>query len=291
MNIKLSVIIPTCNRPSTLIRAVNSVVSQGIDSLEIIVVDDSSNDTTCNALVSYVHSGQLRYFKNVVPRSGPAFSRNFGVGMATGEFVAFLDDDDVYLQGRLSKMLALAKDGAYVFISTGRFYESDDFNYIKNVPGQCFGVITLDHIKYGNDIDIGFMLKRSVFLKLGGFDTSFKNLEDWDFVLRMLMTGDGFKHQRLDYAVNINANRPRVSADDYIGYLQLADKYQRFFGDEWYVFMQATSAMLKGTLSPELALRLTCSGRSLAPIKIMIKARLVSLKKLHRVYRKLLDTE
>lgn len=288
---KLSVIIPTCNRPSTLIRAVNSVLSQGIDSIEIIVVDDSSNDATFNALALYVHSGQLRYFKNVVSRSGPAFSRNFGVNAASGEFVTFLDDDDVYLQGRLANMLELASSGVYVFISSGRFYESDDFNVIKNVPRQIFGVITLAQVQYANDIDIGFIVKRSLFQSLGGFDTSFKNLEDWDFVLRMLMTGDGFKHQRLDYAVNVNTNRPRVSSDDYVGYLQLAEKHQRFFGAEWYVYMLAMSATLKGTMSSKMALQLAFLGGSLAPIKIMIKARLILLKKLHRLYRKLVATE
>lgn len=281
---KLSVIIPTCNRPLSLIRAVNSVLSQGIESLEIIVVDDSSNNFTSAELTPYVKRGQLRYFHNEIPRSGPAFSRNFGVGAAVGEFVTFLDDDDIYLPGRLSNMLTLANNSEYAFISSGRFYESDDFKVIRNVPRQRYGAITLRDIQYANDIDIGFMVKRSIFLKLGGFDTSFKNLEDWDFVLRMLMIGNGFKLQRLDYAVNVNTDRPRISTDDYVGYLQLADKHKRFFGDEWYTFMYAMSARLKGTLSSQMALRLACSSGSLIPIKIMINARLASLKKLHRVY-------
>lgn len=284
MNIKLSVIIPTCNRPNTLIRALNSVFAQRIDSLEVIVVDDSPNDSTITALSTHVKHGQLRYFKNEVPRSGPAYSRNFGVGAATGEFVTFLDDDDIYLPGRLSNMLLFADQSAYVFVSTGRFYEIDDFKVISNVPRQRYGVITLTQVQYENDIDIGFMVRRNVFLKLGGFDTSFKNLEDWDFVLRMLMIGDGFKLQRLDYAVNVNPDRQRISTDDYFGYLQLADKHRKFFGDEWYSFMLAMSARLKGTLSFKMALRLAFSGRSLAPIKIIIKARLAWLKGLHRMY-------
>jgi glycosyltransferase involved in cell wall biosynthesis len=291
MNIKLSVIIPTCSRPLTIIRAVNSVLAQGIDSLEIIVVDDSSNDATRTALSPYMQLGNMRYYKNEIPRSGPGFSRNFGVNAASGEFVTFLDDDDVYLQGRLSNMLELASSEVYVFISSGRFYESEDFNVIKNVPLQRFGLITLAQVQYANDIDIGFMVKRSIFQNLGGFDTTLKNLEDWDFVMRMLMTGTGFKLQRLDYAVNVDSDKPRVSTDDYVGYFQLAKKHRRYFGDKWFVFMLATSARLKGNLSFLMSLRLACLGGSISPIKLMIKARLVSLNVLYISIRNYLFIE
>lgn len=286
---KLSVIIPTCNRPATLARAVQSVLAQGIDLLEIVVVDDSADDATRSAMTTYVNRGQIRYFKNQIERSGPAFSRNFGVRVATGAFIVFLDDDDIYLQGRLANMLAVADRGGYVFVSTGRIYESNDFRTVRNVPRQCFGVITLDRVQFANDIDIGFMMDRKLFLELGGFDTSFKNLEDWDFVLRMLMVGNGYKLERLDYAVNVDPSRPRVSTDDYIGYLQLAEKHQLVFGDRWRVFMSAMSARLKGNLNFLNAISLSISGRTLAPLTIFVKSRLVMLKGMYELYRRWSD--
>lgn len=264
----LSVIIPTCNRESTLTRAIQSVVVQGIEGLEIIVVNDGDEDIApfnpygCDVEVRVVRTEGRR---------GPAEARNLGVQAAGAEYVTFLDDDDIYMPGRLKNMLGLMQESEYVFVSSGRFSERDDFKKIVNISRQQWGVISKDTIKFANDIDIGFMVRRSLFLHIGGFDRSFTNLEDWDLVIRLLRHGDGYKLERLDYCVNVDTSRVRVSNNDYIGYLELADKHDAYYGNQWRIFMLSMSQRLRGTLTFRLAFVYSLKGRSLKPLDLYLR--------------------
>lgn len=247
-SIILSVIIPTCNRLGTLQRAVDSVIAQRIEHSEIIIVDDSTEDLTDEIRNIVIGVGKVTVIRNTGSHSA-ANARNFGVLAARGRYITFLDDDDIYLPGRLKNMLPAAFNNNYVMISSGRFLEVGDFKVIKSCPRQRFGQISIDDIKYLNDIDIGFIIERKLFLDNGGFNTSFASLEDWDFILRVLSKGDAYKIERFDYAVNIDVDRPRVSNSDAKSYLQLAEMYREQFGEPWYVYMVSHGLSLSGNLS------------------------------------------
>lgn len=284
----ISVIIPTCNRPAGALRAVESVVGQQLDqqlgqqdnhTIEIIVVDDGRTlaDQAGEALKKYIASGQIQYVVNT-GEHGAAFARNLGVSKAQGQYITFLDDDDCYLPGRLQNMLAKMLEGQHVFISSTRFHEYFDFDIVKPWPGQLSGEITLNDIKWINDIDIGILVRRQDFLDLGGYDTSFYNLEDWDFLLRLLQKGNGFKLSRQDYAENVNPNRPRQSDKGYIGYEQIAQKHRNTFDRHWYATMLAISAQGKGELSLAKALASCQEHGVLSPLKMYLRNRF-SLRK------------
>lgn len=89
---RVSVIIPTYNRSGYLLEAIDSVLSQTYDDIEIIVIDDGSNDDTQEKLKPYKDKIKYVYTEN----GGPARARNIGMQMARGEFIAFLDSDDLY---------------------------------------------------------------------------------------------------------------------------------------------------------------------------------------------------
>ena len=275
----ISVIIPTCSRPEGVLRAVESVVGQQLgrhsdEALEIIVVDDGRTlaDQAGEVLQKYIASEQIQYIINT-GEHGAAYARNKGVSKAQGQYITFLDDDDCYLPGRLHNMLTKMLEGKYVFISSTRFHEYFDFETIKHWPGQLSGEITLNDIKWINDIDIGILVRRQDFLDLGGYDTSFYNLEDWDFLLRLLQKGTGFKLSRQDYAENVNPNRPRQSDKGYIGYAQIAQKHRHTFGTHWYATMLAISAQGKGGLSLAQALASCQEHRVLSPLKMYLRNR------------------
>ncbi|WP_445777211.1 glycosyltransferase family 2 protein [Shewanella sp.] len=249
-NILLSIIIPTCNRLDTLPRALNSIFFQNIVDvvIEVVIVDDSKESLLekINLLVSSQMLPSniiVKVFRNDGIHSA-ARARNLGVSLADGEFITFLDDDDIYLPGRLHNMLNIAKEGKYSLVSSGRFFESGDFEVINNQPKQKFGEITIEDIKYLNDIDIGFMIKKSRFEELGGFNISLKSLEDWDFIIRHLLTGNCYKIKRLDYAVNIEPGKVRVSNNDSQSYIDLAELYKSTFGSIWFNYMIAHSQSL-----------------------------------------------
>jgi len=103
MNIPLvSVIIPTYNRAGYILHALDSVFAQTYKNYEIIVVDDGSNDETETVLKSYMN--RLRYVYQT--NAGPAAARNHGVKFAHGDWIAFLDTDDIWLPAKLEKQLS-----------------------------------------------------------------------------------------------------------------------------------------------------------------------------------------
>ena len=97
----VSVVIPTYNCGKYICDAVKSVLSQTYKNIEIIIVDDGSTDNTKEALRSYVYNKQIRYIYQ--KNKGPAASRNLGVEKAEGDFIAFLDADDLWNEKKLKK--------------------------------------------------------------------------------------------------------------------------------------------------------------------------------------------
>jgi glycosyltransferase involved in cell wall biosynthesis len=93
----LTVVIPTWNRAHVVCDAIDSALNQG--DVEVIVVDDASSDNTTE-LVTRIYGDRIRLLR-LKDRSGAGAARNAGVALARGEFVAFLDSDDVWLPGKL----------------------------------------------------------------------------------------------------------------------------------------------------------------------------------------------
>ncbi len=114
----VSVVIPVHNGVRHLIPAVESVLLQRVP-LEIIVVDDASDEDVAGALAEYIDSGRLILLRNE-KNLGPARSRNRGVKKAKGRFIAYLDSDDSWEPDKLRKQLREMKRTGCVLCSTGR---------------------------------------------------------------------------------------------------------------------------------------------------------------------------
>ncbi|MDO6542488.1 glycosyltransferase family 2 protein [Photobacterium sanguinicancri] len=269
--IKLSVIIPTCNRQHSLRRSVNSVLDQNIDNLEVIVVDDYKEDQTSDITNLFADISCVRVVKSW--SHSPSGARNIGVSNAKGEYITFLDDDDIYLPGRLKNMLSYFETSATTlsFVSSGRFFETDDFKTIFGDDSQIYGEITLSDVLEDNGIDIGFLMRRDFFNKLNGFDETFSSLEDWDIILRSLLVNNGYKLQRLDYVVNAEIDRNRVSFSQEKSRNKLADKYLFTFGSKWYYENKLRGLHELGLFDWRIFLKSLRYSHSLLPIKIVIK--------------------
>lgn len=108
-SIPVSVIIPTYSRNDTLIRAINSVLNQTYQNLEIIVVDDNPVDSvwrirTENLMEGYIDNPKVKYIKNK-ENLGGAGARNEGIKASSSDYIAFLDDDDEYFKERIEKQM------------------------------------------------------------------------------------------------------------------------------------------------------------------------------------------
>jgi GT2 family glycosyltransferase len=122
---KLSVIIPTWNRAQLVCEAINSALNQRPGEVEVIVVDDASNDDTVD-VVTRIYGDFVRLLRRRV-RSGAGAARNAGVAVARGEFVGFLDSDDVWLPGKFDSELSVFEkfpDADAVVSDSQNFYEN-----------------------------------------------------------------------------------------------------------------------------------------------------------------------
>lgn len=114
----MSVIIPAYQCAGTIGKAIDSALAQEVPA-EVLVLDDQSRDGLEEALAPYRSRPEVRYFRNE-RNLGAAGSRNRGVQLARGKYVAFLDADDWWERGKLKKQLALIRDSGAVLCSTGR---------------------------------------------------------------------------------------------------------------------------------------------------------------------------
>ena len=121
---RFSIIIPTYNRAHLLPRAVESVVTQTFEDWELIVIDDGSTDNTANVVKPFLTDQRIHYHWQENKELNGA--RNTGVNQASGEFICFLDDDDLYLPNHLSELnqLITQQDNEKTFYRTGLLIRS-----------------------------------------------------------------------------------------------------------------------------------------------------------------------
>jgi glycosyltransferase involved in cell wall biosynthesis len=171
----ISVIIPVYNGEKFLAEAVQSVLAQNYPSLEIIIVDDGSTDNTRKICDNYKHLIKYLYQDN----AGPSSARNMGLSLATGEFISFLDVDDLWPVNKLKDHLAEFKKNPSLGFVQGF---TEQVYYRKYNPD-------LSKISKKEEIIFGFLLgsglyRKSIFDKVGNFDTGMKFCEDLDWFLR-----------------------------------------------------------------------------------------------------------
>jgi glycosyltransferase involved in cell wall biosynthesis len=178
-----SVIIPTYNRWPLVAEAVDSVLAQSFQDIEIIVVDDGSTDGTTNRLAKF--DGRLRLFTTT--RRGVAAARNFGVSQAQGCYVAFLDSDDLWLPGKLETQIAFLDRHPEIQIC-----QTDEIwvrNGVRVNPKAMHRKPSGDIFVRSLDLCLispsAVMMTRELFQRIGGFDESFPVCEDYDLWLRV----------------------------------------------------------------------------------------------------------
>jgi len=176
---RVSCVIPTRNRWSLLQAALASVRAAGVDGVEIIVVDDGSTDLTAE------YGPQLpgvRYLRG--PCRGASAARNAGAAAATGEWLAFLDDDDEWLPGKLGRQLTWLEEMGGQFGATGILVAESDGTR-KARPGPPSGQVPWGRLLEANLVcTASVVMRRALFESVGGFDESLLRAEDWDLWLR-----------------------------------------------------------------------------------------------------------
>lgn len=177
----VSIIMPSWNTGSFIAESIQSVINQTYQNWELIIVDDCSTDNT-DDVVSSFSDHRIRYYKNE-KNSGAALTRNRALREAQGEWIAFLDSDDIWFPQKLEKQVKFMKDNQYVFsyheyekideegnplnvyvsgpmtISKKKMYLYDYIGQLTMMySAKYFGVIQIKDIKKNNDYAIRLKL-------------------------------------------------------------------------------------------------------------------------------------
>jgi hypothetical protein len=187
----VTAIIPVFNRAATVNRTIDSILGQELaqdTELDIIVVDDGSSDALDEVLSNYgAKVLRLRHAQN----RGAAAARNTGIEAAKGEYIAFLDSDDVWLPSKTGVQLSEMHARQWSASCTSFFLRQPSGQELIS-PSYAAGSLGRSDLVWGCFVSPGSTLicRRAVFAEIGLFDTSLRRLEDWDWLLRYALNHD-----------------------------------------------------------------------------------------------------
>lgn len=191
------VVIPCFNRARTVGTAVASVLAQVPAPERILLVDDGSSDDTARVLAE-LEARHACVRAVLLPRNGGASAaRNAGLALARADWVAFLDSDDVWVSGAAQAML-VAATGADVVV--GQFRRAWSNGVLGDAECAWDGRDLLSALAVTGAIGPSWsIVRRSVAIRVAGFDPSFHNCNDWDFYVRV--AAEGARFTRIDAVV------------------------------------------------------------------------------------------
>ena len=186
LTVSISVVIPTFNRGAQIAATLDSALNQTLAPLEIIVVDDGSSDETASFIERH-YSAKVRLIRQ--KNGGVARARNCGLANAKGDWIAFLDHDDVFLSDKLETLAPLLGGEAGVVVSRWREINANASRESPIVkPRRAFDWL------FGWHNPIATMsvplVRRDLLLQIGGFDPACAPADDWDLWLRLAKKTD-----------------------------------------------------------------------------------------------------
>lgn len=231
----ISVVITTCNRPALLREALDGLAAQTFKPKEIIIVNDCS-EIPYEPILDAIKKVNARHIF-LKERSGANRARNIGIEECSGEIIAFLDDDDIWLPKYLSEISAQYKSGAEAVVTGFKQLGKENVVVINSDVE-----VTKTSLLRGNTYCgmSGFSSKRELLLT-HSFDESLNNGQDWDMYARLFQKGIKFKNipkpvflYRFQNEDGIGAKVRKMKPEDIDKRLGSAYKHKVFLGDYWF---------------------------------------------------------
>ncbi|MCX5705963.1 MAG: glycosyltransferase [Candidatus Omnitrophica bacterium] len=204
-NYLVSCVITTKDRSELVIRAVKSVLGQSYRNIEIILVDDSDERGACEGVLRL--GGEVKYIKNEKSH-GACYSRNLGLSEAKGDFIAFLDDDDLWMPKKIEVQLKEAMKyplvGCSFILCSGRTKQRV----------QQLKIVNYEDMLYHNYLgSCSFVLAQASAIKRCRFDETREVGQDWDMWLSVMQINSIHRAYNVkEYLVSYNQGlHPRIS--------------------------------------------------------------------------------
>jgi glycosyltransferase involved in cell wall biosynthesis len=183
----VSVIIPAFNQSRYLLEAVRSVLAQTHGDLEILIVDDGSTDDTPR-VSSHFTDARVRYIRQ--ENRGLSSARNTGIRYARGEFLTYLDSDDLFLSSKLELLLAVFNANPSLGLVSGQAELIDERGrrigevFDRGLPADPTELLLRNPLHVGS-----VLIRREWQERVGLFDETLRSYEDWDMWLRLALAG------------------------------------------------------------------------------------------------------
>lgn len=238
---KISVIIPSHNYANYLTEAIESIRDQTYSNWECIIIDDGSTDNT-KALIAELIKKENRLVYFYQNKSGPTVARNLGVKMSTGDFIQFLDADDLLENKKFEKQVEIfAKNpeidlvyGSVKYFADGhpeKKYNSMELiecrSWMNPISGN--GKFLIESLIRGNIMVISSPLtKKQLFENHGSMDESLFYNEDWELWLRFAMKNSFFHFELIsdtDALIRVHKSYSRDNLKMFVYGLKVCNKY------------------------------------------------------------------
>lgn len=211
MSIKISIIVPCYNQSHFLDECLQSILDQTYQNWECIIVNDGSHDDTEEISKKWVEKdSRFQYLYKT--NGGLSSARNAGIEITTGDWVLFLDSDDVIENKKLEAQSVFCNSNIDIIVSGYRYFESSEgidnkriFGRNNFLPEVCLNFDDIIDIKQLFKIKNPFVISapiyhKKIFNTIGVFDVRLKSLEDWEFNLRCVL--NEYKFQHIGYESN-----------------------------------------------------------------------------------------
>ena len=241
-NSTVSVVIPTYKNRGGLIQSVDSALAQDYDGLlEVIVVDDNSPESedrkkTEALMAKYSESPKVVYIRHDQNKNGAA-ARNTGIKASKGDYIAFLDDDDIFLKGKLTKQVAYLEqhkefDAVYCLARRSKYGCSQ-----RIIEGDGTRDILLLE---SNFFTPSLVFRREALEAINGFDETFRRHQDYELLLRFFAAGYKIgcvPEVLIEIGMNMGENTPTGKK---------VDDLKAYFFSKFEAFIQKEDAKTHG---------------------------------------------
>ena len=187
-----SIVVPCFNVQDTLKETIESILKQDFNNYEIVAVDDGSFDKTSQILNNYKIKNNIRVITQ--SNKGLGAARNTGIKASDGIYICLLDADDLWVANKLTKVYEIIKNKKYSLISNDEIILGNKYLfYLRNNPPRSLSNLLIS----GNTLSpSAITIKKEIFDKVGLFKEGkqFLGVEDWDFWIRLIDSGEKIKH-------------------------------------------------------------------------------------------------
>ena len=207
----VTIVIPVYNGANYVRNAIESALAQTYSPIEIIVVNDGSNDEGATRSVVQEYCSRLSYIEKA--NGGVSSALNAGIAAASGQWISWLSHDDEYEPSKIANQVELAlsysdERFSYLYLCGGMFIDKDGHKLAKTMATESHARYSADEmlIKMAEGYPIGgcnLLLPRQAILECGGFDESLRYVQDIDLWIRLFDSGYGLVASGADKDVRI----------------------------------------------------------------------------------------